>query len=132
MERLNMASLVGKIKDGTITEEDLQDFAGKLCQKATEDALRTVPQVVDHLTKQAFYLRKLSSEFYRQNKDLAAHRSVVTQVIEQMEAHNPELSYEDLLKKAAPEVRNRLKDMPNMSSGERPRLDDLDKKLGDI
>ena len=124
--------LYEKTMNGTVTDTDFEKFEGVMMEKMVEEVLRRVPQVIDHVTKQSFLLKKLSKEFYDKHKDLANHREMVTAVLEAEEGKNPGLNYEQLLEKVAPIARERLRQMPAPSPGNRPALDDLDKRFGDL
>ncbi len=132
MKNKSQQALVEKIKNGTITVEDWDQFEGRICQRAVELALKTVPQVVDHVTKQAFFLRKTSHDFYKNNKELVGHEGLVVQMIEQIEGEYPGLTYDELLDKVAPmshEAVRELKRTGKSDDIEKPNKKDLDDKL---
>jgi predicted unusual protein kinase regulating ubiquinone biosynthesis (AarF/ABC1/UbiB family) len=122
--------LVEKIKDGSLTETDIQEWENKLCKRAAEEALRTMPQVVDHLTKQSMYLQKLSRKFYKDNPDLEPHKDLVRDIIMQMEGENPGDTYEQVLDKTKEKVRTVIKEKDKSKSGGPLTLADLDDQVG--
>lgn len=127
--------IIEKLKAGTLTAEDLDKFESRLCQRAVEEALRTVPSVVDHVTKQAFFLRKMSSKFYEEHPELAEHKELVTKTIEELEGSNPGLSFESLVAKAGVETKKKLKDMKKLTPDvdlDPPKRKQMDSKLGEI
>lgn len=133
MKTIPRHELVMKIKNGTLTEEDIEGFEDAITENAVERALRAMPQVVDHLTKQAFLLRKLSTEFYEKHPDLAKHRELVVKTIEETEAKNPHLGYQELLEKVAPMARQKLGVTDSASLAPAPLdLNKLDSNLGDL
>lgn len=131
-ERVTQRSILSKIQDGSATEEDFIAWEGRLTKKAVEEALRVMPNVVDHLTKQAFYLNNLSSEFYKKNPKLRGNRKLVQDIVMQTEGENPGDSYEQVLDKAAEKANKILeeKEKINPKGKEKKTLQDLDDQIG--
>lgn len=88
-----------------LTYEQFCDFATRIIKKSVEESIRALPPVMVHLTSQTAYLKKLSDKFYDDNKDLNPHRPLVARVIEGVEADNPGMPYDRILKLAGPKAR---------------------------
>lgn len=130
---MNMHELVEKINTGKVTEKDLEKFQGKICQKAVQEALKALPQVTDFLVKQSHLLHKLSKQFYEKNPDLAENRDLVVSTIEEVESANPGLSYEKVLEKVTPLVKEKMKHIPRLAGTPgKPVPKEIDSRLGDI
>ena len=131
---MSNAELVKRIKDGTVTEEDFNAMQERTCQRAVEMAMRTVPQVVDHVTKQAFLLRKLSHEFYKNNPELAQDKELVARTIEKLEGDNPGATYEQLLAKVPGKVQElkQAKEKLLPDPVKRPDTKKLDDRFGEL
>lgn len=127
---MNSHQLMQKIKEGLVTAEDLEKWETGICKKAVEMALRAVPGVVDHLSKQAFLLRKLSTEFYEKNKDLAAHKALVQDIIMQVEGNNPGANYEEVLEMARDKAREVIGKRGLLPDSKGLDLKKIDKQIG--
>jgi len=75
---------------------------------AVQEALKVLPIVNENLVRRSAVLHKKSEEFYTSNQDLLEHKPVVAQVIERIESENPGLSFDEVLKRAAPEARTAI------------------------
>lgn len=102
---MSNAELLKKIKAGTATAEDLDSFENRICKKAVEEALKSIPQVVDHVTKQAIFLREKAHKFYKDNPDLVNERPLVTKALHELEIENPGMSYGELVDNLADKVK---------------------------
>jgi hypothetical protein len=105
-----------------ITEEERQ----AIINEAVEKALLLLPETVGNLIANHVALSKLNSKFYSDYPEFRDKKDVVAQVVEMMEGRNPLDKYEDLLKKAIPEIRERIStfkslDLKNVSPS--PNLD---------
>lgn len=122
--------LARKINEQTITQEELEKFQ----EHIVEMILRTLPSTIEYLVKQSASMKQLSDKFFENNKDLANHKDLLSQVIEQTEAENPGLDYESLLSEAAKRARSRLGSLrETQKQPERKvNLEDLDRSLGEL
>jgi len=118
---------------GKMTYEQLTEFVAGIVKKSVEVALRGLPAVMHHLTQQAAYLKGLTDKFYDANKDLKAHRPMVAQVIEVVEAENPALSYQQVLGIAGPRARAEILKMGklNRTPAEKPSQGALNKLMNE-
>ena len=117
-----------------VTYDQACEILTRVVKKSVEEALRVLPMVQAHITSQVSYLKKLSDNFYDANKDLNAHRPIVSQVIETLEASNPGISYEKVLKLAAPKARERILTLnkADQSPGPKRNLSLIDNRMKDL
>lgn len=93
-----------------MTEEEKEEIIGL----AVERALLMLPETVGHLITNHFAMTKLNSEFYKDYPEFTEKKDVVASVIEMVEGENPLDDYENLLKKAVPKIRERIKTVKNL------------------
>ena len=116
-----------------LTYDQLCGYIMKIVKLAVEESLRTLPSVVGHVSKQATYVETLSKAFYDSNKDLAKHKPMVAQMIEQEESNNPGMGYSKILEIVAPAAKLRMKELDNIAKVKGSRkLKDLDENLGNL
>lgn len=95
-----------KVKD--FNYDTLNDYVTKLVKLCVEESLKALPSVMTHLSSQAAYLSGLSTEFYKNNKDLdtKSNRRIMAQSIESVEGDSPGKTYAEILDLAAPKARD--------------------------
>lgn len=98
-----------------------------LAMLMVEEALKALPIVNENIARKALALRSASEEFYKEHPDLVGNKALVASVIERLEAENPGLAYDKLLKLAAPEAKRLAKIQP---SEPKKRLAELDTAVG--
>lgn len=101
----------------------------KLC---VEESLKSLPNVMSHISAQAAYLKDMSNKFYKDNKDLMPYKRLVAETIEKLEAENPGLSYEDILKKAAVQAKQTISKIDSIKSEKPSELKQFDSKLKEL
>ena len=104
-----------------ITQEERQSIIDEAADKAVEKALLVLPEVIGNLVTDHISMNKINSEFYAKHPEFKDHKKSVASVIEKVNGENPLLDHKDLLDKALPEIRERIKtvgslDMDNVSS----------------
>ena len=77
-------------------------------RKGDESVLRSMPEIVKKNIEIVTNLKKMSDQFYTDNKDLAPFKKVVAVVFEEKLAENSDKTYEEVLKDVGVEVRKRL------------------------
>lgn len=87
-----------------VTEEEKQE----IINKAVEKALLMLPEVVGNLMTQHIALSKMNTKFYADHPEFSDKKNIVASVLEMIDGENPFMDYEDLLKKAVPEIRKRI------------------------
>ena len=77
-------------------------------RRTAEGVIKSIPEITKKNVEIVINLKKLSDQFYEDNKDLAPFKKVVSLIFEEKIASNPDKTYEEVLKDVAPEVRKRL------------------------
>lgn len=130
--RYKSQELVTKIKDGTITAEDLDLVFYSIQTHAAEQALRMLPNVVDYLIKQSTHIKGLSEDFFKRNKDLVNKKDMLAKLLEQVESENPGLPYEKMLSKVEL-LAKKTKDLEQtVDVSKKFKISELDAGLGDL
>ena len=93
-----------------------------IIKEAVERALLALPETVGNLMKSQAALHRLNTKFYADYPEFKDKREIVAAVLENVEGNNPLENYEELLKKAVPEIRNRINIMSslNMTNHKKP------------
>ena len=115
-----------------LSYNDFTVYVMRLVKLCVEEALKTLPVVIDHLSRQASYLKELSETFYNDNKDLVDHKRLVASVIEQTEIDNPGMKYSEILEKAAPEARKKIAMLSRIKDQDRRPIKEYDSKLKEL
>ena len=105
-----------------ITEEERNSIIKEASEKATEKALLLLPETIGNLMAQQAVLHKLNREFYSKYPEFNKQREAAASVIEKIEGENPLMKYEDILKKAPQQIRQRINTMKNLD------MDNVSKK----
>lgn len=92
------------------------DDKDTLVQEVMERLLKILPEVIGNLMAIHALNSKLIQEFYKTNPDLKGHEDIIREVVSKVELSIPLASYEDILKKALPEIKDQiaLKNKVNM------------------
>jgi hypothetical protein len=85
-----------------MTEQEIID-------KAVEKAMLILPEVVGNLITHHVAMSKMNSEFYDAHPEFKGRKDVVASVIEMLDGENPMIEYKDLLAKAVPKIKERIK-----------------------
>lgn len=88
-----------------ITEEEKQE----IIDKAVEKAMLVLPEVVGNLITQHVTLSKLNSGFYATHPEFKDKKDIVASVIEMLDGENPLMDYKELLVKAIPRIKERIR-----------------------
>lgn len=108
-----------------------KDAFEQLIQLAVQEALKMLPIVNENIIKQSAVLHKASEQFYQNNPDLVDHKPMVASVIERLESDAPGTGFDEILKKAGPEVRKAIGASSSASTTKR-RIDELDDVVGKL
>ena len=115
-----------------LSYEQFSEYLTKLVKLCVEESLRTLPAVVKHLAGQADYLKTLSEEFYKENKDLVSHKKTMANVMMEVEAKNPGMDYDEVLKISAEKSRDIISKMKDVKVSKNIDLGKFDSKLGKL
>lgn len=116
----------------TLTYDQFCIYTTRLIKKCVEESLKSLPGVIQHLSAQITYLKTLSEEFYKKNKDLVPHKKLMADLVEKAENDNPGLRYEKVIEIAAGEARKAISNTKPKEGPGRRQLDFYDKRLEDI
>lgn len=111
--------------------EAVNYLAGLITKRCVEQMFTMLPSVIHNLVGQAAVMKGLSEKFYTENKDLLDHKMEVAQAIEAIQSENPGLKMEELLRRAAPLVRQRIISSSNVKNYA-PRRSNLDQEVGNL
>lgn len=97
-----------------------QEERDEIIAAATERTLLMIPEVIGNLMASHAALHKINTKFYTDYPEFKDKRDVVQSVVEMVEGNNPLLSYEEILLKAAPEIKRRLVVMQDIDTKKTP------------
>lgn len=80
-----------------------------LIQDIIERLFKVLPSVIGNLMTTQALNSKLIADFYGANKDLEQHKDIVREVMFKIEGQNPLASYEEVIQKAIPIIREQVK-----------------------
>lgn len=95
----DLARRIGEGDASAITE---------LMHLTIQETLKALPIINENLVKRSAFLQQKSIEFYEQNPELAKHKPLVAEVIQRIEAQNPGMDFEDILKHAKVDTKKTL------------------------
>lgn len=97
-----------------LTPEEIE----KLTDIIAEKVMIRLPEAIGNLIHTFTWMAKVNQNFYKDNVDLVKHKDVVMQVMEEVEAAKLGQSYEEIVNKALPIIKERIKigDKLSMSS----------------
>jgi hypothetical protein len=111
--------------------EAMNYLAGLITKRCVEQMFVMLPSVIHNLVGQAALMKGLSEKFYTDNKDLLDHKMEVAQAIEAIQSANPGMKMEELLRRAAPLVRERIVAVGNAKDYS-PKRSLLDQEIGNL
>lgn len=100
-----------------ITEEERQE----IINAAVEKSMLALPEVVGNLILDKISTMKINRNFYSKFPEFRDKKDIVASVIEMVEGENPNVDYEELLKKAVPEIRSRIGTLKSLDIKTTPR-----------
>lgn len=80
----------------------------EIINAAVEKALLMIPEVVGNMMTNHVAMAKINSDFYTKFPEFKNNKDIVMSVVEMIEGQNPAIDYEEILEKAAPEIRKRI------------------------
>lgn len=93
-----------------------------IINEAVERALLSLPDVIGHIIVSKTKQLNVSKKFYEANPKFAEHKDIVFQVAERLDDQYPGMDYEELIKKAVPEIEAQIKTLTgsDVKKSERP------------
>lgn len=104
----------------------IDERLNELLPLIAEKILLKLPEVVGNLMTNHATFAKANSEFYKAHPEFADHKDVVVSVLERVDGENPLLEYEDKLKKAIPEIRDRINILKRLDMVNAPKKPNRD------
>lgn len=93
-----------------ITEAEKEE----IILKAVERAYLGIPELIGNMMANHVALNKINTQFYKDHPEFRDHKDAVMSVVEMTEGKNPLLDYKDILKKAVPEIKQRIKTLKKL------------------
>ena len=94
-----------------MTDDEIKNMILVEVDKAVEKAVLLLPEVMSNLLQEKVAMQKLAKEFYAANKDFNAHKDIVGTTLEELETAEPGKQYKEILDKATPIIKKRIKDI---------------------
>lgn len=119
-----------------ITPEEKQEIVNSVLEvvkpmvyesedKAVERSLLLLPDTMGNLMAQVATTSKINRDFISKYPEFKNHALAAKAVIEKVEGKNPLMKYEDILEKAVPEIRERIKTVEKLDSKTVPHRPNL-------
>jgi hypothetical protein len=105
-----------------MTELEMNEVVNKVIEKV----LLRMPEVIANLIEEQAMANKLNKQFYGSNPEFKDNLPLVTSVIEQIESDHVNLTYDKVLEKAAPIIKDRLRISQECDIKSVPTLESLD------
>lgn len=99
--------MIDEIERASIIEEAIN--------KSIEKMLLTLPETMGNLIASHVALNKINTKFYADYPEFKDKKDVVATIVEMVEGKNPLESYENILKQAVPEIRERINTLKNLN-----------------
>jgi hypothetical protein len=87
----------------------LNSLIERIKDEAVEKALKLLPSVMGHLMTQHIALTRLGENLLKDNPEFKEKRDIVQRTLEEFEANNPGVPIEEVLQKAIPSIREKIK-----------------------
>ena len=87
-----------------ITDEE----RNSIIDAAVEKALLMIPEVVGNMMTNHVTMAKINKEFYAKHPEFRDKKDIVVSVIEMIEGQDPTIDYDEILKRAVPEIQKRI------------------------
>lgn len=93
-----------------VTEEEKSE----IINKAVEATLLKIPEVIGNLMSSHAALHKINTKFYSDFPEFKERKDIVASIVEMIEGKNPLAKYEDILREAVPQIRQRVLTMKSL------------------
>jgi len=88
--------------------EVMSEVMGRVRNKAVEDVLKAIPQVINNVVKVQMEVHQRTADFFIKNQDLKDHKEFIGFVANDLSGRNPDWTMEELFEKLPGEVRKRI------------------------
>lgn len=97
----------------------------------TEKVLLRMPEVIGNLMMNHAEVHKLTKGFYEKYPTFKENPFAVRSVLEQLEQENSGMSYDKLLNKAVPKIKERLKQTEDLNTSASKPIESLNLSIAD-
>lgn len=106
--------------------EITQKLIDDIIFQVTEKVLLRMPEVIGNLQMNHAETNKMTKGFYKKYPDFKSDPLTVQSVVGQLEKENAGMLYEDILRKAAPMIKERMKTVSSLNITNKPERNKLD------
>lgn len=110
-----------------LTQEEIDKLSEIICEKI----LLRLPETIGNLMSSLTWMMQINKKFYEKNPELLSHKEIVTQVMEEIEALKMGQTYEEIVNKSLPIIKERVRLKSKMSLTP-PTPPNLDRRYGEI
>ena len=95
-------------KDAMQSKEAFEALFLRLSNSILEHALVMLPRVTAQLIKTSVSIQNMSEDFMSKNKEFKGNEAIVQKIVSKVEGENPGATYQDILDKAVPVIKDTL------------------------
>jgi len=117
-----------KIVKYDLTNEQVDNIVSLVIERV----LTRMPKVIGNLMAQQATANKVKKDFYKKYPEFEKHKDVVVDVVGKIEGKNLTLSLEQIMEKAIPEIRQKIKMKQELDVDNVKTFHELDKKVSDL
>ncbi len=88
--------------------EVMSEVMGRVRNKAVEDVLKAIPQVINNVVKVQMEVHQRTADFFIKNQDLKDHKEFIGFVANDLSGKNPDWTMEKLFEELPGEVKKRI------------------------
>lgn len=93
----------------------------EIIEQVKEEILLAIPDIIGNLMTNHMSLIRINKDFYDKHKEFASNKDAVASIVEMIEGQNPGMDYKEILEKAVPLVRERIKTVKSLDMKSAPR-----------
>jgi hypothetical protein len=101
-----------------MTPEDRQEV-----MEIIESYFLKIPRLVGDLYADEIRKNKMKLKFFEDNKEFGNHLNIVGKTIEEIDSKNPGITYDKILEKSVPMIKERIKNISSLdlTTNEKPK-----------
>lgn len=97
--------------------EVMSEVMGRVATSAVQTVLKTIPQVISNTVKAQIEVQTRISDFFKENKELEAHKEFIGYVSNDLSGKNPDWTLKKLFEELPKEVKKRIGLKENVKPG---------------
>ncbi len=109
-----------------------QEEMDKIVFQCLEQILLKMPEVIGNLMKEHESAIKINKKLFGDNPEFKDNLELVRPIIDKLEKDNIDLTYEEIIDKAAPIIKERLKIAANCPIETKPDKESLNLNVGNL